>query len=332
VQHALPDDAGDSAGDRVVTAAARPRGWAPPPTLEQYRRAAATPERRVGGRLADHDVAATAAAPIVSVVTVVWNAAATLPRTIASVREQRSAVDLEYIVVDGGSTDGTQALIDTDDVDLWISERDAGIYDAMNKGVALARGDIVVLINADDWLLPGALTAVCQRFAERPECGVVYGDVIIDAAGDQPSVRFRPPARLAMRNWHTIPIPHAATMLRRAVYERVGLFRTDLRLAGDFELLLRAFTAGERFEYLPRPLAGVARGGRSDTQHGRHQSETRRTIAAYELGGVTRLLHLVHLGKWWLVHVAEQSGAGRGVLTVYRTLKSFARTRGGSRP
>ena len=315
-----------------MTAGAWPRGWAPPPTLEQYPRAAAAAERRVGGRLADGAAPGAAAAPLVSVVTVVWNAAPTLPRTIASVREQRSAVDLEYIVVDGGSTDGTLALIDTDDVDLWISERDAGIYDAMNKGVALARGEIVVLINADDWLLPGALAAVCERFAECPECSVVYGDVILDAAGDRPSVPFRPPSRLAVRDWHSMPIPHAATMVRRAVYARVGLFRTDLRLAGDFELLLRAFTAGERFEYLPRPLAAVGRGGRSDTQRERHQSETRRTITAYGLGPVTRFLHIVHLAKWWLVHIAERSGAGWRVLTAYRALKSFVRTRGGTRP
>ena len=294
-----------------MTADARPRGWAPPPRLEQYRLAAAAAERRIGGRLADGGASGTAATPLVSVVTVVWNAAATLPRTIASVREQRSAVELEYIVVDGGSTDGTLALIDTDDVDLWISERDAGIYDAMNKGVALARGEIVVLINADDWLLPGALAAVCERFAERPECGVVYGDIILDAAGDQPGVRFRPPARLAVRDWHTIPIPHAATMVRRAVYERVGLFRTDLRLAGDYELLLRAFTAGERFEYVPRPLAAVGRGGQSETQRERYLSETRRTIAAYGLDPVTRFLHVVHLAKWWLVYFAERSRAGR---------------------
>jgi glycosyltransferase involved in cell wall biosynthesis len=315
-----------------VTVGARPRGWAPPPTLEQYRRAAGAAERRVGGRLAEGGAARTAAAPLVSVVTVVWNAARTLPRTIASVREQRSGVELEYIVVDGGSTDGTLALIDTDDVDLWISEGDAGIYDAMNKGVALARGEIVVLINADDWLLPGALAAVCERFAERPECGVVYGDIILDAAGDRPSVRFRPPGRLAARDWHTIPIPHAATMVRRAVYERVGLFRTDLRLAGDYELLLRAFTAGERLEYLPRPLAAVGRGGRSHTQRERYLSETRRTIAAYGLGPVTRFLHVVHLAKWRLVDFAERSGAGWRVLTAYRALKSLVRTRGGTRP
>ena len=267
-----------------------------------------------------------------SVVTVVWNAVTTLPRTIASVREQRSAVQLEYIIVDGGSTDGTLALIDTDDVDLWISERDAGIYDAMNKGVALARGEMVVLINADDSLLQGALAAVCERFAERPECGVVYGDVILDAAGDRPSVRFRPPARLALRDWHTIPIPHAATVVRRSVYERIGLFRTDLRLAGDYELLLRAFTAGERFEYLSRPLATVGRGGLSDTQRVRYQGETRRTIAAYELGPVTQFLHIVHLAKSWLVRFAERSGAGWVVLSVYRALKSFGRTRGGTQP
>ena len=314
----------------AVTLDAFPRGWPPPPTLEQYRQAGA-PERRVGGRLA-HGRADAAAEPLVSVITVVWNAAATLPRTIASVREQRASVNLEYIVVDGGSTDGSLELIDTDDVDLWISERDAGIYDAMNKGVALARGEIVVLINADDWLLPGALAAVCARFAEHPESGIVYGDIILDAADERPSVRFRPPAQLTARDWHTIPIPHAATMVRRAVYERVGLFRTDLRLAGDFELPLRAFTAGERFEYLPRPLAAVGRGGRSDTQRSRYQSETRRTIAAYALGPVVQFLHVVHLAKWWLVHLAERSGAGWVVLGVYRGLKSFVRTRGGTRP
>ena len=315
-----------------MSAEKRPRGWPPPPTLEQYQRADQA-GRRVGGRLAGGPVADTALdVPLVSVVTVVWNAAATIPRTIASVREQRSAVHLEYIVVDAGSTDGTLALIDTTDVDLWISERDAGIYDAMNKGIALARGEIVVLINADDWLLPGALAAVCARFAEFPAWSVVYGDVIIETSDRQPGVRFRPPSRLALRDFHSIPIPHAATMVRRAVYERLGLFRTDLRLAGDFELLLRAFTAGERFEYLPRPLAGVGRGGLSDTQRGRYRSETRRTIAAYGLGPVTWILHVVHLAKWGLVHIGERSGTGRALLTAYRAMKSYVRTRGGRRP
>ena len=314
-----------------MTTAVSPPGWAPPPTLDQYRRTGAAPDRRVGGRLANAGSAATTA-PLVSVVTVVWNAAATLPRTIASVREQRTSVELEYIVVDGGSTDGTLALIDSEDVDLWISERDAGIYDAMNKGVALARGDIVVLINADDWLLPGSLAAVSERFARSPDCGVVYGDVVLDAVGERPSARFRPPARLRTKDWHTIPIPHAATVVRRAVYERVGLFRTDLRLAGDYELLLRAFTAGERFEYLPRPLAAVGRGGLSDTQRQRYRSETRRTIAAYGLGPATLFLHGVHLAKWWLVDVAERSRAGLGVLSAYRAVKSFVRTRGEARP
>jgi glycosyltransferase involved in cell wall biosynthesis len=123
--------------------------------MEQYRRAIPAADRVTGGRLAGRRDAAPV--PMVSVVTVVWNAAATLPETIASVHAQRGTADLEYIVVDGASTDGTRALLESDNVDLWISEPDEGIYDAMNKGIALARGEIVVLINADDRLIPGAL-------------------------------------------------------------------------------------------------------------------------------------------------------------------------------
>ena len=96
--------------------------------------------------------------PLVSIVTVVYNGAATIERTIASVLGQ-SYPNIEYIIVDGGSTDGTLDILRAheDRVDLWVSERDGGIYDAMNKGVALCTGEWVGLINADDWYVDDAV-------------------------------------------------------------------------------------------------------------------------------------------------------------------------------
>jgi GT2 family glycosyltransferase len=155
---------------------------------------------------------------------------------------------------------------------------------------------------------------------------------MLGAAGGRPDVRFRPPARLSIGDWPTIPTPHPAMMVRRAVYERMGLFRTDLRLAGDYEFLLRAFLSGERFEYVARPLAAVSRGGLSDRQADRYRAETRRTIAAYGLGPFIRLRHWLYVAKWWAVYAAERSGAGWIALTAYRASKSLLRARGERRP
>ena len=129
--------------------------------------------RRAGGRA----TATNGSLPLVSIVTVVHNRARTLPRAIDSVLAQEYP-ELEYIVVDGCSTDGTVDVIRRYEhhIDVWISEPDRGISEAFNKGVALARGQIIGLLNSDDWYEAGAVSAAV-RALEASGCDIVHGQL-----------------------------------------------------------------------------------------------------------------------------------------------------------
>lgn len=179
----------------------------------------------------------------ISVITVCLNCAATIRSTIESVLSQTHG-DVEYIIVDGGSDDGTLSIIDEYRANIAnvISGPDAGIYDAMNKGVSLATGDIVGILNADDFFENDrVLTDVAAAFAREPSVDVVFGDVVFVRPDDLSRVvryydssRFRP-WKLRF-GW--MP-PHPATFVRRSVYQLYGFYRTDYRIASDYERFVR---------------------------------------------------------------------------------------------
>ena len=119
----------------------------------------------------------------VSIITVCYNSAKTIKRTIKSVAEQ-DYEEIEYIIIDGGSTDGTLDIIDRykDKISVLVSEPDEGIYDAMNKGIARATGDIIGFMNSDDWYADGAIVAIAEAF-KKTEAEIVYGKTIISENG-----------------------------------------------------------------------------------------------------------------------------------------------------
>ncbi len=174
--------------------------------------------------------------------------------------------DIEHIVVDGASTDGTLALIRAHQTGLMklISEPDQGIYDAMNKGVAAATGEVICFLNADDHYADSdVLARVAERMTQE-HLDALFGDVtFFHASNPQHSVRlyssrhFRP-ERIA---WGWMPA-HPSLFLRRDVYERTGPFRTDYRIAGDFEFVARAFGRNTlRYRHFPEVLVRMRTGG-----------------------------------------------------------------------
>lgn len=199
-----------------------------------------------------------------SVITVCFNSVSTIEDTLKSVASQ-TWPSVEHIVIDGGSSDGTQEQIKkhADRLSQFISEPDAGIYDAMNKGVAIATGDVVCFLNSDDaYAREDVLGTVASLMGDK-ELDAVYGDVVyFRTRRPEKSIRrynsatFRP-GRLS---FGLMPA-HPALFLRREVFSRIGEFRRDYKIAGDFDFVARAFQQGLSNAYIPQVLVRMRIGG-----------------------------------------------------------------------
>ena len=225
-----------------------------------------------------------------SILTVTWNRAATLGDALDSLAAQTHGI-YEHIVQDGGSTDGTLALLAARP-DLRrhvVSARDGGIYDALNRALARATGDVVGVLHSDDlYAHPHVLERVAARFAETG-ADAVYGDLDYVAADDPARVirHWRSgaydPARLR-RGW--MP-PHPALFLRRSVIDRWGGYDTRYRIAADYDTVLRYFgKGGISAAWLPEVLVKMRVGGESNRSLGRILRKSREDLRALRSNGV----------------------------------------------
>lgn len=208
----------------------------------------------------------------ISIITVCRNSADTIGHTLEAVHSQ-SHPALEHIVVDGKSTDGTQNLVAhyNGRVAKFISEPDEGIYDAMNKGICLAKGDVIGCLNADDIYADDHVISDVAATFERQEIDAVYGDLLYVRRDDTTKVtrywkagEYFPGAfRLG---W--VP-PHPTFFCRRELFEKFGYYGIHYRIAGDFELMLRLIERNRiRVGYIQRPLVRMRVGGRANTIRG----------------------------------------------------------------
>lgn len=210
----------------------------------------------------------------ISIITVAFNAADTIESTLISVARQTFR-DVEHVVIDGGSSDGTQAVVSShgDRISRFLSEPDRGIYDAMNKGLALATGNVIGFLNADDaYATENVLSRVAETM-ERYHLDALFGDVAFYHRENPERIVRRyssshfSPERIA---WGWMPA-HPALFVRCEVFQKAGPFRTDYRIAGDFEFVARAFGKQSlRYRYLPEVLVmmrvgGVSTGGWGNT-------------------------------------------------------------------
>ena len=211
--------------------------------------------------------------PKITVITVCLNAVETLQRTIDSLLNQRYE-RLEYIVIDGGSTDGTLDIIRRNQhvITQFVSEPDHGIADAFNKGIGKSTGDLIGILNADDWYHDEALTQVAETYLDIPaqtrNQTILHGDLNFVTNGF--STRVRPRMRKDSRNhwsfFFDMPVHHPTCFVPRAVYQESEGFDIDYQVAMDFEFLLRARQLGVRFRYIPSILASFSYGGISTRQ------------------------------------------------------------------
>ena len=233
----------------------------------------------------------------ISIVTAVMNGADTLPRAIKSLREQTYG-NVEHIVQDGGSTDGTlEFLRDNDHPNMAVaSAKDAGIYDAINTGISRATGDVIGLLHADDQLARADIIEQVARAMRDPEIDGVYGDLQYIGQGDPaPIIRHWNAGSYSgsRLKWGWMP-PHPTLYLRRDVFERLGLYDTSFRISGDYDAMLRYLVRGNiRLAYIPQVMVRMQVGGasnRSVSQMMHKSQEDYRAIRRHRVGGVGTLI------------------------------------------
>lgn len=228
--------------------------------------------------------------PTVSITTPSWNQGRFLEETIASILGQEGDFAIDYVVVDGGSTDNSVEVIKKYESLLlrgewpircrdikfrWLSERDDGQSDAINKGLGMSTGEILAWLNSDDTYAPGALATVCRAFSQDAGCEVVYGKThYVDESGARlgpyPTEDFSR-ERLAMVNFICQP----STFFRRSALERAGYPDANLRYVMDYELWIR-MAADCRFRHLADFLSCYRLHGASKTVAGEHALENSR--------------------------------------------------------
>lgn len=204
----------------------------------------------------------------ITVITVTYNSAMTIADAVESVLRQ-SYDDIEYIVIDGNSTDRTLDIVRRYEPSFTgrmrlLSEPDGGIYDAMNKGLSLATGDVVGFLNSDDYFTSNDILSVVAGEFAKNNTDIVYGDVhFIHNGSPQKVVRYYS-SRLFRPCWLRFGFmpAHPSVYVRKKVYEEVGPYKTDYAIGADFEMIVRLFH-GHRFksEYIRRDFVTMRTGG-----------------------------------------------------------------------
>lgn len=244
--------------------------------------------------------------PLVTIITVVINGAAHLEQAVLSVLNQ-SYDNIEYIIIDGGSTDGTLAIIGKYEhaIDYWVSEPDTGIYDAWNKAVCLSSGDWIAFLGADDVYLQGAIQMYVNSIIEcrnnLPEyissrVNLIENSQVVRTIGQQ-------------WNWNTfrkhMNVAHVGSFHNRTLFEKYGLFDAKYKICGDYEYLLRP-GSGLRAAYLNRITVNMGIGGVSNNLSAFCEGEKAKTTTGGRSVFLSRIEKIIAVSKWklrkWLWH------------------------------
>ncbi len=227
----------------------------------------------------------------VSIITVVYNNAKTIRSAINSVLSQ-SYNEIEYIIVDGASTDGTLEIINEyrDKISVIVSEKDNGIYDAMNKGILQATGDIIGILNSDDLYDNNKIIEIiADEFIKDKKLEIVYGDLVYVAKNDITKI---------VRKWTScdydltffdrgeVP-PHPSLFLKNNVYKIVGLFNIEYKLASDYEFMLRVFKKNTfKLKYINKILVKMRLGGATNKNYKNIYLGNIEILRAWKLNGL----------------------------------------------
>jgi glycosyltransferase involved in cell wall biosynthesis len=226
----------------------------------------------------------------VSIITVSFNSAKTIADTIESVLSQDFS-QIEYIIVDGGSSDGTVEIIKQyqDRINHWVSEKDRGMYDAMNKGIALATGDVIGILNSDDVYINTHVVSELIELMQAKRAQVVFADLIlVDQDHPQKVLRYYDSSYFHPNKFKYGWMPaHPTVFVKRELYEAVGKFSTTYQIAADYEMLIRILAIQRaRYAYLPKPIVRMRSGGASTASLSRNWILNQEIVRACKENGI----------------------------------------------
>lgn len=225
----------------------------------------------------------------VSIITICYNAVGHIDETIRSVVMQDHR-NIEHIVIDGGSTDGTQGKIERyrEVIAHFSSEKDQGVYDAMNKGLRAATGEVIAFVNAGDMIAHRSCVSEMVKAFMESDAEAIYGDAYMVAPDDiRKVVRFWKGGEYRREAFRTgwMP-PHLGTYIRKSVYDRFGLFREDLKVSADYELMFRfMYKHRIRVKYIPKVLVRFRLGGISNRSLGHIWRANLEVYKAWKMNG-----------------------------------------------
>ena len=226
----------------------------------------------------------------VSIITATFNSASTIADTLESVRIQTYPT-IEHIIVDGLSTDNTLTIVNNAQrIEQVVSEKDNGIYDAMNKGIALTNGEIIGILNSDDFYAHEKVIEEVVALFEQTDCDAVYGNLIF-VHPDNPKKVLRKwiaggyDLNLFLKGW--MP-PHPTFFVKKSIYDQLGNFNIALRSSADYELLLRFLYVNKiKVEYLHDVLVHMRSGGQSTKSFSNRIKAHKEDYMAWRLNGLT---------------------------------------------
>lgn len=236
----------------------------------------------------------------ISIITVVYNNEATIQQAIESVLNQ-SYPNVEYVIIDGNSRDNTVSIIEAykNRLGYFISEPDKGLYDAMNKGIQAATGDVIGILNSDDLYQDNTvLSDIVHQFSSDPELDIVYGNLVYvkkDAVNQ------------VVRNWKSkdyyakffddgnVP-PHPSLFLKREVYQKVGFFDLEFKLAADYEFMFRVFKKYHfKSKYINRLIVKMRLGGETNKSIQNIINQNKEILRVWKQNGLNPPLRLMPL-------------------------------------
>ncbi|MEI7810708.1 MAG: glycosyltransferase family 2 protein [bacterium] len=226
----------------------------------------------------------------ISIITPSYNSSKTISDTIESVISQNYS-DLEYIIIDGASTDNTKDVVAKyqDKINIkFVSEPDKGIYDAMNKGIGLATGEVIGIINSDDYYIDGDVLKKVSNVFKDSNIDACYGDLVYIKDIKDKIIRHWKAGEYKewKLNYGWIP-PHPTLFVRKSIYEKFGLFRLNLTMAADYEFMLRIFKKGKvKSKYIPKVLVTMRLGGVSSKNIKNRINGVKELHKSWELNGM----------------------------------------------